>query len=264
MWQKLLSTVLVGALGVAGAVDIPRGASITHTGEYYINRGYCSYTFLLDNGNMGGAFEDLEILLNHRDIFGRSIGQSTLSVEAFGDSNATRRQSASLEIPCEEMEGHHEFEVIKVFEMIGGKRHELPLHLFQGENPQLAQVSVAASSGYEAIHPAFLGTWVTDPELCHTPEIAYDAHYILTFSGNMARIVGWQYARTETFTDLNYPNSESSNGPTALGGWVNFTQFAPDYSYIKGYEESLYRINDEGRLTIDGYNPNFSLMKCGR
>lgn len=261
--RAFISAVLLGALFSQSAMaeDLPRGASIAHTGKYYINRGYCSYTFILDNGNMG-AFEELEIHLNHRDFVGRSMGQSVLTVEAFGDSNATRRQEAFLDLECEAAEGLHEFEVVKVVEKVNGKHKELPLHLFTGHNPQLAQVSVAASPGHEAIHPAFLGRWVTHPELCQTSEIMDDSQYILTFGGNMARFNGWQFVRTETFMDLNNSNGESVNTAESLGGRVSFYQFSPDYSEVYGTEENYYEIDAEGRLVIGGGADGFKLKKC--
>ncbi|WP_231906714.1 MULTISPECIES: IrmA family protein [Providencia] len=63
-----------------------------------------------------------------------------MEVEPFGDTSASRATFTGLEIPCEDIA---EFQVIKVVENQNGRKVELPLSIFEANNPELAKVSVA-------------------------------------------------------------------------------------------------------------------------
>ncbi|OAT51966.1 IrmA family protein [Providencia heimbachae] len=122
-----------------------RYASITHTSSNFINQGYCGYSFTLDNGgsHMGldhAEFGGLELTLRMKDGQGKVLGDTILEVEPFGDSSATRATFTGLEIPCEDIA---EFEVVKAVEDQNGHKVELPLSIFQANNPELAKMSVA-------------------------------------------------------------------------------------------------------------------------
>ncbi len=67
---------------------------------------------------------------------GKVLGDTVLEEEPFGDSRAT---FAGLAIPCEVVA---EFEVVKAVEDQNGRKVELPLSIFQANNPELAKMLV--------------------------------------------------------------------------------------------------------------------------
>ncbi|HFQ2073262.1 TPA: IrmA family protein [Providencia stuartii] len=69
-----------------------------------------------------------------------SVKNGGITAEPFGDSSATRATFAGLEIPCEDVA---EFEVVKAVENQNDRKVELPLSIFQANNPELAKMSVA-------------------------------------------------------------------------------------------------------------------------
>lgn len=124
-----------------------RYASITHTSSNFINQGYCGYSFTLDNGGNHmvldhAEFGALELTLRMKDGQGKVLGDTVLEVEPFGDSSATRASFTGLEIPCTDVA---EFEVVKAVENQNGRKVELPLSIFEANNPELAKVSVASN-----------------------------------------------------------------------------------------------------------------------
>ncbi|MEX6312580.1 IrmA family protein [Providencia manganoxydans] len=138
----VLSMLVLGSFAYANE---QRYASITHTSSNFINRGYCGYSFTLDNGGNHmvldhAEFGALELTLRMKDGQGKVLGDTILEVEPFGDSSATRATFAGLEIPCEDVA---EFEVVKAVEDQNGRKVELPLSIFEANNPELAKVSVA-------------------------------------------------------------------------------------------------------------------------
>lgn len=146
--NKIKSLFTIGLLAISAyslAEEQQRYASITHTSSNFINQGYCGYSFILDNGGSHmvldhAEFGALEITLRMKDEQGKVLGDTVLEVESFGDSSATRASFTGLEIPCEDVA---EFEVVKVVEDQNGRKVELPLSIFEANNPELAKVSVA-------------------------------------------------------------------------------------------------------------------------
>ncbi|EIU7555377.1 hypothetical protein LHV18_00060 [Providencia rettgeri] len=145
--NKINLFVAVGilALSTSAIAEEQRYASITHTSSNFINQGYCGYSFTLDNGGSHMAldhaeFGALELTLRMKDGQGKVLGDTLLEVEPFGDSSATRATFAGLEIPCKDVA---EFEVVKAVEDQNGRKVELPLSIFQANNPELAKMSVA-------------------------------------------------------------------------------------------------------------------------
>lgn len=255
--NKILCVALLASLGSTIALaDNQRSAEINHTAMNYANGGVCSYAFSIDGG--GYEFSDMEITMKALDTFGGLISYGTMSVDAFGDSNATRFAETYLEMECPDQD-INEFEVVGVVEKLGGRKVELPLSIFHAKNPKLARVSVQATPGIDAINRNFIGTWVTDKRLCSKPEIETDSDYIVNISGNKVQIMGWQYARSETFDFLS--PEDHFNTDEGFGGWVEFSQFAPDYSQTYGTAESAYRL-ENGYLTIDG--GNLKLLSCNK
>ena len=133
------------ALSTSAIAEEQRYASITHTSTNFINRGYCGYSFTLDNGGNHmvldhAEFGALELTLRMKDKQGKVLGDEVMEVEPFGDTSASRSTFTGLEIPCEDIA---EFQVIKVVENQNGRKVELPLSIFEANNPELAKVSVA-------------------------------------------------------------------------------------------------------------------------
>ena len=91
---------------------------------------------VLDHAEFGA----LELTLRMKDGKGKVLGDTILEVEPFGDSSATRATFTGLEIPCEDVA---EFEVVKAVEDQNGRKVELPLSIFEANNPELAKMSVA-------------------------------------------------------------------------------------------------------------------------
>ncbi|HCD1094155.1 IrmA family protein [Providencia rettgeri] len=138
----VLSMLVLGSFAYANE---QRYASITHTSSNFINRGYCGYSFTLDNGGNHmvldhAEFGALEITLRMKNGQGKVLGDMILEVELFGDSSATRATFAGLEIPCEDVAV---FEVIKAVENQNGHKVELPLSTFQANNLELAKMSIS-------------------------------------------------------------------------------------------------------------------------
>nr|WP_314266786.1 IrmA family protein [uncultured Moellerella sp.] len=124
-----------------------RYASITHTNVNYLNQGYCSYSFILDNGGNhmvsdNSGFGPLELTFRMIDKQGKSIRNEVLKVEEFGDIGATRSISSYLETECADVGG---FQLVKAIEDQNGKKVELSLGLFEPMNPELAKISVAGN-----------------------------------------------------------------------------------------------------------------------
>ncbi|MHC5225097.1 IrmA family protein [Ignatzschineria sp. LJL83] len=257
MLKILFATSLMISGPLISYADNQRYASINHINSAYINRGICSYSFIIDNGGAFSEFQDMELTIKALDMFGRLINYHTLAIEAFGSSNATRSTMAYLEMECPERE-IYEFEVVGAIEHIGSRKMELPLNIFHAKNPRLARTAIQTAPGTDTIHRNFIGTWVTDKRLCTNPEIMSDEDYIVTISGETAKMRGWQYRKVETF---NLNDGESSNDSDVFGGWAEFFQFAPDYSQTYGTHQSVYRLNNNV-LSMDDWN--IQLYSCQR
>ncbi|HGM9850373.1 hypothetical protein OJ22_16000 [Proteus mirabilis] len=147
--KKIAGCLILGLLSVSMSASATenRYASITHTKESFLNQGYCSYEFSLDNGGShmsldNAGFGPLEITLQMKDKKGSVIGNEVLEVEPFGEMGANRSITASLEVLCDDI---GEFKVIKVVEDKNGRKVQLPLSIFEPMNPELAKMSVSES-----------------------------------------------------------------------------------------------------------------------
>ncbi|PWC18959.1 IrmA family protein [Brenneria corticis] len=103
---------------------------IWHTDTVWAGQGVCSAQFTLDNG---GAFGEpvgkLEISVDVLDKSGKVQQKDTLNVEPFGDSDATRYQTALLEGEnyCE---SDLTINITKVAEIVGSEKKILPVTEF--------------------------------------------------------------------------------------------------------------------------------------
>ena len=100
---------------------------------------------VLDHAEFGA----LELTLRMKDGQGKVLGDTVLEVEPFGDSSATRAMFTGLEIPCEDVA---EFEVVKAVEDQNGRKVELPLSIFEANNPELVKMSVAGENNFSCSH----------------------------------------------------------------------------------------------------------------
>lgn len=121
-----------------------RYASITHTNVNYINQGYCSYSFILDNGGNhmmsdNAGFGPLELTLRMKDKDGKVLGDEIMKIEPFGDIGALRSMSSYLETECADI---GDFQLIKAVEDQNGKKVEISVGLFEPMSPELAKVSI--------------------------------------------------------------------------------------------------------------------------
>ncbi|UNB60273.1 IrmA family protein [Aeromonas hydrophila] len=83
----LASTLIFSAL--ACNAQEQRYLAIQHTDTVYANQGVCAYHFSLDSGG-ADEFGHLYITLQFNDKKGKALAESTLEVEPFGGSSATR------------------------------------------------------------------------------------------------------------------------------------------------------------------------------
>lgn len=103
---------------------------IWHTDTVWAGQGACSAQFTLDNG---GAFGEpvgkLEISVDVLDKSGKVQQKDTLNVEPFGDSDATRYQTALLEGEnyCD---SDLTINITKVVETVGSEKKILPVAEF--------------------------------------------------------------------------------------------------------------------------------------
>ncbi|MEQ4794391.1 IrmA family protein, partial [Klebsiella variicola subsp. variicola] len=95
--NKINLLVAVGVLALSASVmaEEQRYASITHTSSNFINRGYCGYSFTLDNGGNHmvldhAEFGALELTLRMKDRQGKVLDDAVLEVDPFGDTSASR------------------------------------------------------------------------------------------------------------------------------------------------------------------------------
>ena len=74
-----------------------RYISIRNTDMVWVPGNVCVWQFRLDNGGSGEGFGPLTLFLRLKDKQGNTLAVGEMSVEPFGDSDATRTQEASLE-----------------------------------------------------------------------------------------------------------------------------------------------------------------------
>jgi hypothetical protein len=100
----------------------------------------CVWQFRLDNGGSGEGFGPLTLSLRLKDKGGNTLAMGNMSVAAFGDSDATRSQEASLENEC--VENVSSVEIMKATEERNGYQIDLPLSVFDPQYYRPIQVTV--------------------------------------------------------------------------------------------------------------------------
>ncbi|AKM86450.1 IrmA family protein [Enterobacter ludwigii] len=120
-----------------------RYISIRNTDTVWVPGNVCVYQFRLDNGGSGEGFGPLTLSLRLKDKSGNTLAMGNMEVAAFGDSDATRDQEASLENEC--VENVSSVEIMKATEERNGYQVDLPLSIFDPQYYQPLSVSVAGN-----------------------------------------------------------------------------------------------------------------------
>lgn len=118
-----------------------RYISIRNTDMVWVPGNVCVWQFRLDNGGSGEGFGPLTLSLRLKDKGGNTLAMGNMTVAAFGDSDATRTQDASLENEC--VENVSTVEIMKATEERNGYQIDLPLSVFDPQYYRPLQVSVA-------------------------------------------------------------------------------------------------------------------------
>ncbi|MBS9018156.1 hypothetical protein KEQ49_22440 [Escherichia coli] len=117
-----------------------RYISIRNTDMVWVPGNVCVWQFRLDNGGSGEGFGPLTLSLRLKDKGGNTLAMGNMTVAAFGDSNATRSQEASLENEC--VENVSSVEIMKATEERNGYQIDLPLSVFDPQYYRPLQVTV--------------------------------------------------------------------------------------------------------------------------
>ncbi|UAN45244.1 hypothetical protein KGP17_23130 [Serratia sp. JSRIV001] len=136
-------TVLTLSLLAQAQANEQRYISIRNTDTVWVPGNVCVYQFRLDNGGSGEGFGPLTLSLRLKDKSGNTLAMGNMEVAAFGDSDTTRSQEASLENEC--VENVSSVEVMKATEERNGYQVDLPLSIFDPQYYQPLPVSVAGS-----------------------------------------------------------------------------------------------------------------------
>lgn len=135
---SLLSGLGWGSTALAGE---QRYISIRNTDSAWI-QGQCSLVFRLDNGG-SGAFSPLSVTLQLKDKEGHILGEGTLDVAPFGDSDATRSVDAATEFDCDAVEKASTITIIAASERRGSNGMvKLPLSTFDPQYYQPLKMTV--------------------------------------------------------------------------------------------------------------------------
>lgn len=94
-----------------------RYLAIQHTDTVYANQGVCAYHFSLDSGGTD-EFGHLYISLQFNDNKGKALAESTLEVEPFGGSSATRYGGGFTEVDCAQVEQAKSIAIIQATEVL--------------------------------------------------------------------------------------------------------------------------------------------------
>lgn len=135
--------VLTLSLLAQAQANEQRYISIRNTDTVWVPGNVCVYQFRLDNGGSGEGFGPLTLSLRLKDKSGNTLVMGNMEVAAFGDSDATRSQEASLENEC--VENVSSVEIMKATEERNGYQVDLPLSIFDPQYYQPLPVSVAGS-----------------------------------------------------------------------------------------------------------------------
>ncbi|MGQ6550931.1 IrmA family protein [Serratia sp. IR-2025] len=135
--------VLTLSLLAQAQANEQRYISIHNTDTVWVPGNVCVYQFRLDNGGSGEGFGPLTLSLRLKDKSGNTLAMGNMEVAAFGDSDATRDQEASLENEC--VENVSSVEIMKATEEHNGYQVDLPLSIFDPQYYQPLPVSVAGN-----------------------------------------------------------------------------------------------------------------------
>ncbi|MGR7121423.1 IrmA family protein [Klebsiella aerogenes] len=135
------ATVVMLSLLAPVHADEQRYISIRNTDRVWVPGNVCVYQFRLDNGGSGEGFGPLTLSLRLKDKGGNTLATGTMAVPAFGDSDATRSQEASLENEC--VENVSAVEIMKATEERNGYQIDLPLATFDPQYYRPLQITVA-------------------------------------------------------------------------------------------------------------------------
>ncbi|CAA0256090.1 IrmA family protein [Klebsiella oxytoca] len=142
--MKLKRVISVFALSLCllspAQAEEQRYISIRNTDMVWVPGNVCVWLFRLDNGGSGEGFGPLTLSLRLKDKGGNTLAMGNMTVAAFGDSDATRSQEASLENEC--VENVSSVEIMKVTEERNGYPIDLPLSIFDPQYYQPIQVTV--------------------------------------------------------------------------------------------------------------------------
>ncbi|ENK5168698.1 hypothetical protein HV221_20485 [Citrobacter freundii] len=117
-----------------------RYISIRNTDMVWVPGNVCVWQFRLDNGGSGEGFGPLTLSLRLKDKGGNTLAMGNMTVAAFGDSDVTRSQEASLENEC--VENVSSVEIMKATEERNGYQIDLPLSVFDPQYYRPLQVTV--------------------------------------------------------------------------------------------------------------------------
>lgn len=142
--KKLKCVLSVCALSLCllspAQAEEQRYISIRNTDMVWVPGNICVWQFRLDNGGNGEEFGPLTLSLRLKDKGGNTLAMGNMRVAAFGDSDATRSQEASLENEC--VENVNSVEIMKATEERNGYQIDLPLSVFDPQYYQPLQVTV--------------------------------------------------------------------------------------------------------------------------
>lgn len=147
--KKLKGVISVFALSLCllspAQAEEQRYISIRNTDMVWVPGNVCVWQFRLDNGGSGEGFGSLTLSLRLKDKGGNTLAMGNMAVgnmavAAFGDSDATRSQEASLENEC--VENVSSVEIMKATEERNGYQIDLPLSVFDPQYYQPLQVTV--------------------------------------------------------------------------------------------------------------------------
>ena len=117
-----------------------RYISIRNTDMVWVPGNVCVWQFRLDNGGSGEGVGPLTLSLRLKDKGGNTLAMGNMTVAAFGDSDVTRSQEASLENEC--VENVSSVEIMKATEERNGYQIDLPLSVFDPQYYRPLQVTV--------------------------------------------------------------------------------------------------------------------------
>ncbi|MCD6619161.1 IrmA family protein [Aeromonas veronii] len=141
MAQRRCSTIGISYL--ACNAQEQRYLAIQHTDTVYANQGVCAYRFSLDSGG-ADEFGHLYITLQFNDKKGKALAESTLEVEPFGGSSATRYGGGFTEVDCEQVEQARSIAIIQATEVFAHNQvTRLPISTFTPEFHQPLKITVS-------------------------------------------------------------------------------------------------------------------------